>query len=168
VLTVLTSAMLLLGAGTIAAAAPAGAAVTLAQCVGSERGTYDPAVTDTPQAVGFTSTASYTCVLPLLESVNRTRSGTSTLSCASLISTAPGTDTLSWSNGGTSTYSFTRTLTTVNGVIVLTRNGTVISGRYQGATVIETVSLGTLDLTACTGDGIESADYVNTLTIAGL
>jgi hypothetical protein len=58
-------------------------------------------------------------------------------------------------------------VTTVNGVIVPTRNGTVNSGRHLGATVIETVSLGTLDLTACTGDGIESADYANTLTITG-
>jgi hypothetical protein len=159
----LTSAL-----AVVAVAPSASAEVSLAQCAGSQRSTFDPAVTNTPTLVFAHAQASYTCVLPLLESVTRSQSGTGTLSCESLLEPLPGADTLHWGNGGTSDYTYTTSLTAVNGITVATNTGTITSGRYVGATVVETMTLGSLDLGACSGDGIAAADYVNTLTITGL
>lgn len=163
-LSALTAALLTTGV-SLAATAPAQAATSLAVCAGSEHSEFDPAVTDTPTEIFSSTQASYTCTLPLLESVTRSASGTAVLSCADLLSPFPGTDVLHWGNGGTSNYSFTITVTTVNGITVVTKTGAITSGRYAGATVVETVNLGSLDLGACSGAGISSADYLNTLVV---
>jgi hypothetical protein len=116
----------------------AAAGVIDAQCAGPFTRTYDPPVTNTPQAVTVTDSASYdTCL------VGSTGSGRTvailTLSCVNLTALPALTETITWQDpaGDTSTIAWSNSAV-VGQTVVFT--GTVTAGLHAGDTATKVTS----------------------------
>jgi len=162
-------AALLLPAG----AAHATSAVNVT-CQGVETETIQPGLTNDTASRTFTRGAVYsTCVrvgeLPLTTTATApTGSAVAQSSCETLLGVGSGSHEIVWADGGVSTFSYTRDSNSVGGNVVITRNGTISSGRYAGAVVVETVTYAGLvaGLAACdTPQGITTLSGLVVLTI---
>ncbi|MER7195398.1 hypothetical protein [Streptomyces flaveolus] len=143
-------------------------------CQGVETQTTQPGLTNTVQSTTFTRSGVYsTCLrvgeLPLTTTATQpTKSGVSDASCLTLLGIGSGSHQIAWADGGVSTFTFTRSATDAGGNIVITRNGTISSGRYAGGVVIEEVTYPGLvaGLADCaTPQGITSLSGLVVLTI---
>lgn len=150
-----------------AAAAPAGGV----SCpVGSQVGTYSPGLTYEARHVAFQASGTVSGCVDLsgnrITGASFTAAGQGTASCAS--GSVSNTTTYRWSNGRTSTVTGTAAINLKpNGVTVLVLTGTVKSGLFTGATVVQTKTLLNSDLTAClTPQGLTSVGGPVSLTVA--
>ncbi|MGW0933117.1 hypothetical protein [Streptomyces sp. NPDC002644] len=146
-------------------------------CQGVETQTTQPGLTNTVQSTTFTRSGVYsTCLrvgeLPLTTTATQpTKSGVSDASCQTLLGIGSGSHQIAWADGGVSTFTFTRSATSVGGNVVITRNGTISSGRYAGGIVIEEVTYPGLvaGLADCgTSQGITSLSGLVVLTIVNV
>ncbi|NTX01639.1 MULTISPECIES: hypothetical protein [Myxococcus] len=151
-------------------AAPASAEPVLLTCPGIVQAQYSPGMTNAPRMI--TSTASGTfgpCVgVPLsLLSTSFVAGGMGTLSCVGG-SNQLGAQ-LNWSDGSVS-HLDTSILITVRplGEVVATYSGTVVGGRFQGASVLITFVLAQTQVLGCfTEEGVTATVGPTVLTITG-
>ncbi|TQF16629.1 hypothetical protein FJV41_07350 [Myxococcus llanfairpwllgwyngyllgogerychwyrndrobwllllantysiliogogogochensis] len=150
--------------------------LTLVTCpVGSTQVTYSPPLRNLPQDVNITSIGlASNCYSLLGSSVTSATSSVSFVmkgySCTDLLDIGPVTTLLTWNTGESSTMRLTQTTTAVNGTaIVVTQTGTVLSGKFVGATVVRTVTLLSTDLAACDSpEGLAGISGPMTITLLGL
>lgn len=149
-----------------AAAAPL---VDISCPVGSQVGTYSPGLTYEPRNVTFSASGNVSgCVDPSgngIAGATFTGTGQGTASCVS--GSVSNTTTYRWSTGQSSTVKGTGAINLKpNGVTVLVLTGTVESGLFKGATVVQTKTLLNSDLTACASpEGLTSVGGPITLTV---
>lgn len=121
-------------------------------CVGTETLTYQPGLLLTPQPVVVTVNA---ILAPCTSSDPSITSGTSLLnttavsSCATLFAGGAFTRVTNWSNGESSTFSFNRAVNNVGGQTTVTLTGTVIGGKFAGATAVQQVVFVTPNTLQC-------------------
>jgi hypothetical protein len=163
----------------VLAAAPAHASVSGISCTGWQHATYDPGVTNTSQFstvttdddLNVTDTYSPTgSCLAIGSSASTGVQDTSfsgDVSCDT-ISAHMETDTYTWNDGHSSTMSLSAQVAIVGANTVITLEGTVTSGEFDGGSVILTLIAPTLDFAACSTTGVTTFDFAETLTIAAL
>ena len=66
-----------------------------------------------------------------------------------MLAAQAGTRVFQWSNGQSSTFSYNRTANNVGGQTTVTFTGTIVSGQFAGATVIQQVVLVTPNSVQC-------------------
>ncbi|HXL94887.1 MAG TPA: hypothetical protein VN969_38660 [Streptosporangiaceae bacterium] len=166
------AAIITLSAGTVllpAASAHALSLGTLA-CTGAEQDLYSPALTNTASAGDYVTTqdtvgsclSTDTSITGGVGYINSIETG---ISCTTLLAAGTGVTTFIWSNGNYSTFSYDQTTTAVNGELITTQRGTIISGEFEGSLAVQVNVLPTLDLTACENGGISSANGTVAFTI---
>jgi hypothetical protein len=134
----LAMALVALALGSPGSIHPAAAGVIDGLCAGSFTRTFDPAVTNTPQAVTVTDSSSYNTCL-----VGSTGSGrvveVLTLSCVNITALPALTETVTWQDpaGDTSTIAWSHSAV-VGQTVVFT--GTVTAGLHAGDTATKVTS----------------------------
>ncbi|MEU6481047.1 hypothetical protein ABZ858_30050 [Streptomyces sp. NPDC047017] len=153
------------------AAAPSGAALVDVVCpVGSNISTYTPGLTYTSKPTHFTATGQVSgCVSlsnPALTGANLSAAGDGTASCTS--GSFSNTTVYHWNTGQSSTVVGTGSINLKpDGETVFVLTGTVTSGPFTGATVLQTKVLLSTDLLAClTPGGLTSIAGPITLTFS--
>jgi hypothetical protein len=153
---------------------PAGSAHALSlgtlACTGTEQDLYSPALTNTASAGDYVTTqdtvgsclSTDTSISGGVGYINSIETG---ISCTTLLASGTGVTTFIWSNGDYSTFSYDQTTTAVNGELITTERGTIISGEFDGSLAVQVNVLPTLDLTACENGGISSANGTVAFTI---
>ncbi|MBD0745996.1 hypothetical protein BG418_30645 [Streptomyces sp. CBMA152] len=137
--------------------------------VGSQTGHYQPGLTFTPRPTSFTGQGSVSGCVDLtghgITGASFTTQGSGTASC--LTGTVSSRTTYYWSDGRSSAVRNTGAIEVKpNGITVLVLTGTVESGEFTGATVVQTKTLLSTDLTAClTPQGLTSAGGPVTVTL---
>ncbi len=149
---------------------PAAAAVGDLTCTTAQRTTYSPGVTLFPSQQTITlSTLAAPCVSlsnPNITSGAATFTVTGMRSCLTLDQTTSGTSGIKWNTGQTSTYTYTSSSKTVLGQILVTINGIVTAGVFQGAPISLALASPVLNVTKCLiPPGITSRVGVGTLVI---
>jgi hypothetical protein len=143
-----------------------GAALGALTCLGTESVSYSPGITNTPQPVTFTTNDTFgPCLVPgqpTLTGGSATSTGQAVKSCLEL---KPGaspenlTETYHWNDQTQSQvqYSTLIILQLPTGQIQIVQEGTVQSGPGAGDIATETITLVSLDLTACeTPQGLQT------------
>lgn len=105
-------------------ATPASADLNQVLCLGTANQQFDPAVDGTPDTTSIDAHAAY---MP-------------GLSCSTLFSPASGRSTIEWNTGEKSTYTFSTTVEFVEGQAIVTSTGSVVDGKFRGATVVRLVT----------------------------
>ncbi|GAA0457412.1 hypothetical protein GCM10009544_20020 [Streptomyces stramineus] len=85
--------------------------------------------------------------------------------CNDLLGDFKDRRTVKWSTGESSVIDATGNSTAVAGQVITTITGTVEKGRYQGRSVVQTVTLPQPDLLQCLSTGLTGATGVTTLSI---
>ncbi|WP_196943301.1 hypothetical protein [Streptomyces sclerotialus] len=138
--------------------------------VGSQTGHYQPGLTYEPRQVSFTAEGNVSGCVDLtgngLSGASFTTSGSGTASCTS--GSVSNRTTYHWSDGRSSTVVGTGAINVKpNGSTVLVLTGTVESGLFTGATVVQTKTLLNTDLGACLSPtGLTDVGGPITLTVA--
>ncbi|GAA1335656.1 hypothetical protein [Saccharothrix algeriensis] len=148
---------------------PASASVVDVNCpLGTQDGTYYPGMTLLPRHIDFTATGTLGGCLspahPEITGATFTTLATGTFSCLS--GSTSNTSTYHWNTGQSSTVEggFEINLKP-GGTTVLVLTGTVVSGLFEGATVVQTKVLPATDLTAClTPQGLTGVSGATTFT----
>jgi len=165
---------------TLGAAVPASAATSTPTlsvtptltCLGSTTSSYSPGLTNQPRTVTVRSASTFApCVgVPAGYTATASLNATRRLSCTDLLDlSSTGSSTLRWSKGGASVFSYTRTATRNELTTVVTFTGTITSGQFTGATVVETATALNTDLNACqTSAGLTTLGYTEQLVVTGL
>jgi hypothetical protein len=143
-------------------------------CTGSYEATYDPGLTNTPQAVHLETHSTYsTCLLG--GTVTSGSSGISinlpSASCADLLSsTDTGNTTVTWNTAETTTYHWSSTAVDLFGTLISTTTGQVTSGKYLNGQVQRISISPNLQLSnACnSASGLTEESGTVTLTIQSL
>jgi hypothetical protein len=134
-----------------------GAPLPVLSCQGTEKLTYQPPLTNTPEPtqVGYAINLNH-CLVGGVTSGESQGSFTVSASCDTISLLPPAfSDIYQWSNRTSSTVNYTApVITTVNGTVIVTDTGTVASGLDQGAVANETTALPQPDLSACAGAGV--------------
>jgi len=135
-------------------------------CVGAEVTEFEPGLTNTAQQTHISSLGTHGCAgLPLnLPSAVVTTEAEGLLSCG--FGQAISTIHIRWSDG---TVSIAEGTTAVNvkplGEVVVVLTGSVVSGRFVGATVVRTLTLLNTDVLGCfTAQGV--TDVAGPVTLA--
>ncbi|NTX50169.1 hypothetical protein [Myxococcus sp. CA039A] len=149
--------------------------LTLVSCpIGTSQTQYSPPLKRTPQDVTISTANQWSNCISLFGGVT---SGVSSslfvrqdYSCDTLVGILPVTSQVTWNTGETSTFRQTQVSTNVQGAtLVILQIGTVLSGKFEGATLVRTTTLLASDLAACDSDtGLASISGPVTLTILGL
>jgi hypothetical protein len=169
-----SAAAILLGAG--AALLPALPAISAQAailgtltCQGTESITFSPALTPTPKPTWIGTQTTFGPCLSTDTSIHGGlaygQAASPSASCDTLFTEAPGQATFVWSNDRTSTLSYTRTTDDLNGEIVTTETGVIISGEFARKRVTEVIVLPDLALSSCDKAGLASASGIVTLEI---
>jgi hypothetical protein len=142
-----------------------------ATCIGEESITYSPGLTNTVQEVEIAGKADFSCLSLTDPSVTSGAVSYDTRdirACGDLLEEQTFDVTYKWNTGATSTANIDYTPNHVDGQLVLEGTGTVISGLFKGATVIEAFTLlGNLD--ACeTPEGLTGVSGPIVLEISSL
>jgi hypothetical protein len=169
--TMVTGAVLLLAlaAGLVTAPAARGAPVPLLSCQGSERLTFQPALTNTPTPTRVHYAIDLDLCLGSAVSTGESQgSFVVTASCTSVDVLPPAfSDTYQWNTGASSIVTYTAPVeTTGNGTVIVTDTGAVTSGLDHGALANETTVLPQLNPVACAGAGVSQLTGPYTLTFA--
>jgi hypothetical protein len=144
--------------------------------LGSVTTSFQPGLSNRFQDVAVASSASYgTCVSLLGEPVawataleHHSRRGQS---CGLVRTGEPSDLSVQWNTGERSELSFTLYAVDVQGVLTVeTYNGVVMSGKYEGATAVRTVTYVNTDFTGgcLSQEGITQAHGLSTLTLTTL
>ncbi|WP_106400269.1 hypothetical protein [Actinocorallia populi] len=163
---VLTAAAL--GAATLTASAAQATETGLLQCQGTETIAYSPGVTLTPRDITFTIDGRFTSCL---DTANQVTSGsydeefTVTVGCNGLLDSFEGERVLTWNTGDTSTAEINGQSTAVLGQVITTITGTITQGRFQGRSVLQTVTLPQLGFLQCATTGLTGTTGLTTLTL---
>lgn len=152
-------------------AQPASAAplVNISCPVGSQVGTYMPGLTYEPRDVTFSAHGNVSGCVDVsghgIAGATFASSGQGTASCLS--GSVSNTTTYHWSSGHSSTVQSTGAINLKpNGITVLVLTGTVVSGLFEGATIVQTKTLLNSNLAACaTPEGLTSVGGPITLTV---
>jgi len=155
----------------VATPSVASAELVVLTCPGTVAVSYSPGLTTTPQSTTLTigGTAGPCIGLPLgIVSLSASGSANGTLSCLLNGGETTVSVTVNWSDGTSSVVSGRFLATVRAGVVVETVvSGTVVSGRFLGATVALTNTV-IPDLLSCfTATGITNTAGPATLTIIG-
>ncbi|MFC7304500.1 hypothetical protein ACFQVC_09780 [Streptomyces monticola] len=162
----------MLGTVSVTGARPASAAplVDITCPMGSQVGTYSPGLTYEPREVAFEANGNVSGCVDLsgngIAGASFSGAGHGTASCVT--GSVSNSTTYHWSNGRHSVVTGTGAINVKpNGITVLVLTGTVTSGLFTGATVVQTKALLNSDLTAClTPEGLTSVGGPITLTVA--
>ena len=138
--------------GVILPPATASAVSAAVTCAGTETVTYQPGVLLAPQNVSVTINgilAPCTSSDPTITSGTYLHNVNAVVSCSTVLAAQAGTRVFQWSNGQSSTFSYNRTVNNVGGQTTVTFTGTIVSGQFTGATVIQQVVLVTPNSLQC-------------------
>jgi hypothetical protein len=87
------------------------------------------------------------------------------LSCTQLI-VETGVETINWNDGRSTSFSFSANVTRGLSDTVILETGTVISGEFLGAGVVETFTAPNLDFIGCgTPGGVTALDFLTAISI---
>ncbi|MCK8498888.1 hypothetical protein ACJ2CR_23570 [Myxococcus faecalis] len=149
--------------------------VTLVSCpIGSTVLNYSPPLKNTSQAVTTTGTTTYSNCYSLFGGVT---SGNTPLNvfrpsfaCSDLLDIGTTNSVVTWNTLETSTLTLTRLGARVEGLsVVFTHVGSVVSGKFEGATAIRTTTVLNTDLDACSSpEGLARHSGTATLSLLGL
>ncbi|MBZ4398710.1 MULTISPECIES: hypothetical protein [unclassified Myxococcus] len=163
-------AALVAPAGAVLAAEP----VSVICELGTSTRTFSPAATMTPRDIDVTTSSAFSNCLTVLGQVvlngNVTtgpyeRTG---LTCSNPLATGAGEATITWNTGEFSRFDYTSVDVSVAGLTtVVTYAGTVLHGKYYGATATWTIAYTTalLNLACMNPAGVSSLGGVAQLTI---
>lgn len=133
----------------LALAAPAAGAaaqpnVLEATCVGTQEISYSPGIVLlTERETTVTGTTTYDCLSADVDSATSGFTTTGARSCSGLAPSA-GRETLTWDDGTESVLTTSATVVSAGGTTVVTKNGAVTDGRFEGALVVATITGPTL------------------------
>ena len=134
-------------------------------CAGTTTVTYSPGLTYETQTVAVSGSDLADCVSlthPALTSLADTFESSSSLSCADLAAGGQsGTEVLVWNDKSslTSEWDFTTDVQAIEGNVVTTFTGPIVSGLLKGAMVTLVVTLAESELDACNTDaGLEQTN----------
>lgn len=158
-----------LSAGALTAGT-AHAQTTLVQCVGTETDAYSPGVTFQPHEFSITLTGLYSSCLDSSGQVTSGSYGPEQFSlnagCDNLLEGFTATRTFTWSTGDSSVLQGSGQSTEVGGTVITTITGTIIRGRFQGESAVQTITLPQPNVLACLTTGYTGATGVATLTLS--
>lgn len=132
----------------VAPAAPASASASVAvadlTCAGSQTVLYSPGLTLVPTTQDISVTTTYGGCLSITNpDVVSGQSHVSTTvgsrTCLTPLETDTISVTITWNTGATSTFTATRTVTDLAATILVTYTGTVTSGLFAGALLVQTI-----------------------------
>ena len=160
------------------APATASAAVAGISCTGWTYTTYTPGLTNSTQPTtvvddgdlniidAHSPTGSCLALGSSASAGERNVTAHLDLSCSQLI-VESGVETINWNDGQSTSFDFSATVTRGLSTTVVLETGTVTSGEFTGASVVETFTAPNLAFTACTTPGgVTSLDFATVLTIA--
>ncbi|WP_426730593.1 hypothetical protein [Myxococcus faecalis] len=147
--------------------------LSLVTCpVGSVTVTFDPPLRRTPQNVITTSTGVLSNCVTLLGSPVTSATAWRQLnepgiSCETLLNTPTTTLMLTWNTGETSTLRSTQVrVASMPLTSIAEETGTVVSGKFTGATSVRTATFLSTDLAACDSpEGLSSLSGLLTLSL---
>ncbi|MCP3058930.1 hypothetical protein LXT21_09115 [Myxococcus sp. K38C18041901] len=149
--------------------------VTLVSCpLGTAVIQYSPPLKNTPQDVTNTGSFTLSGCDALFSGVSSGTIGLNLFrpgySCHELLTSGTSDSVITWNTLETSTLTLTRVGTRVEGLSVLyTHLGSVVSGKFAGATAIRTTTYLSADLDACSSpEGLAQLSGTATLTLLGL
>ena len=148
----LLAAAVLVLSGLVVPATTASATSMDVSCVGTETVTYQPGLLLTVQSVAVTVNgilAPCTSSDPAITSGTYLQNFTATLSCSTVFAGLAATRVFQWSNGQSSTFSYNRAINNVGGQTTVTFTGTIVSGRFAGATAVQQVVFVTPNTLQC-------------------
>lgn len=149
--------------------ANAHAQTTLVQCEGTETDAYDPGVTFQPHEFSITLTGRYTSCLDGSGHVTSGSYGPEQFSldagCDNLLEGFTVTRTFTWNTGDSSVLQGSGQSTEVGGSVITTITGTIVRGRFQGESAVQTITLPQPNVLACLTTGYTGATGVATLTL---
>jgi hypothetical protein len=151
----------------VPAAGPAHATSPV-QCQGTETVTYNPGVTFTPQNIEITVSGQFSSCIDGSGQVTSGTYGeqfTIFAGCNDLFDGFEGQRVVEWNTGDSSVIEGTGSSTAVAGQVVTTFTGTVVQGRFQGKSAVQTITLVQPDLLQCLTTGVTRASGLTTLTI---
>lgn len=151
----------------VPAAGPAHAAAP-AQCQGTETVTYSPGVTFTPRNIEITVSGQFNSCIDGAGQVTSGTYGeqfTIVAGCNDLLAGFEGQRVVQWNTGDSSIIEGTGSGTAVAGQVITTFTGTVVQGRFQGASAVQTVTLVQPGVLQCLTTGFTNATGLTTLTI---
>lgn len=121
--------------------APADADVLDVTCTGSQHITYSPGIVLSPERdVTTTVEGTYSCVSSDVTGATTYATFTGPESCLAVAEIESLSSTFTWNDGSTSTATYTTTVTYGVGTTVLTKTGTVTSGRFAGDTFLQVIT----------------------------
>ncbi|MBB5084729.1 hypothetical protein [Nonomuraea endophytica] len=144
------------------------AAVGLLQCQGSESVTYSPSVILTPRNVTITTNGQFTSCVDTQGQVTSGSYGetfTIAAGCNNLLDPFQAERVVTWSTGDSSTLTGSGSSTAALGQVITTITGTVTAGRFQGRTVVQTITLPQTQLLLCLTTGLTGTTGLTTLTL---
>ncbi|AKF85727.1 hypothetical protein MFUL124B02_15090 [Myxococcus fulvus 124B02] len=140
--------------------------------VGAYRLTYDPPLRNTPQDVRVRGAGAYSnCYTLLGEPVTSASEEADFVrpnyQCSDLLNINPVTSDLIWNTGEVSTLQVTQVVVRVDGpLLVATHTGTVKSGKFAGATLVNTFTFLATDLDACSSpEGLRGMNAAQVLVL---
>jgi hypothetical protein len=158
-------------------ASPAYASVDSIVCTGWTHTTYTPGLTNTARATTVVDDGELNVIGPHSPTGSCLGIGTSataghrnvmaqlTLGCTQLIG-ENGVETINWNDGQSTSFTFAATVTRGLSTTVVLETGTVTSGEFTGAGVVETFTAPNLALAACgTAAGVTALDFVTVIAI---
>ncbi|MEV4897035.1 hypothetical protein AB0K48_47570 [Nonomuraea sp. NPDC055795] len=166
---VVAAVMLAASALTTGTAQAAPAALGLLQCQGTESVSYSPSIILTPRDITITTSGQFTSCADGEGQVTSGSYGetfTIAAGCNSLLDSFQAERVVAWSTGDSSTLTVSGSTTAVLGQVVTTITGTVTAGRFQGRTVLQTITLPQTQLLQCLTTGLTGTTGLTTLTLA--
>jgi hypothetical protein len=160
-----------------AVASPAHASTAGIICTGWTYATYSPGLTNTAQStttvvdgdlnVINAHSPTGSCLAIGSSATAGTRNVTAQLDvgCTQLL-VETGVETINWNDGQSTSFTFSANVTRGLATTVILETGTVTSGEFDGATVVETFTAPNTALLGCTTPGgVTSLDFLTAIAI---
>ena len=145
------------------------AQTTLLQCLGTETDAYSPGVTFQPHEFQITLTGRYGSCLDSSGQVTSGSYGPEQFGldagCDNLLEGFTVTRTFTWNTGDSSVLQGSGQSTEVGGTVITTITGTIVRGRFQGDSAVQTITLPQPSVLACLTTGYTGATGLATLTL---
>jgi hypothetical protein len=160
-----------------AVASPANASTGSMICTGWTYTTYTPGLTNTAKSTSIVDDGNLNVIGPHSPTGSCLAIGSSAtagerdvtaqldLGCTQLI-VENGVETINWNDGQSTSFTFSANVTRGLSTTVILETGTVTSGEFLGASVVETFTAPNLAFLACgTPGGVTSLDFLTAITI---
>ena len=167
-----------LALGGVVAALPAYASTASINCTGWTYATYTPGLTNTTKSTtvvddgdlniidAHSPTGSCLAIGSSASAGERNVTAQLNLSCTQFI-VESGVETINWNDGQSTSFGFSATVTRGLSNTVILETGTVTSGEFSGASVVETFTAPNLAFAGCgTPGGVTALDFATVITIA--